>query len=384
MSDIETDGNLLKASENTLPSHYYYDEDHYERELKSIWYKNWIYVCRADEMEEKRSFKTVEIGNQNILILRGDDGEFKAFHNVCRHRGSRLVTEKEGIFKSKYIICAYHSWSYKQEGSLLATSSKTCPSNFKSEDHSLYDVAITNWHGFVFINLAGEEAKPIEECILEGSDDLTNWRMSSLKVGHKFSKIMDCNWKLFWENYNECLHCPNVHKSLVQLVPIYKRRIIGPKDDANWKDHIDSDDPKLAGGLRPGSHTWTNDGQPIGPTFPGLSEKEIKRAYNYLDILPTVFIVGHIDYVRLVRLVPKGPEQTEIYVEWLFMPETLNDPDVDISSAIEFTKEVLLEDASVSELNQKGLRSIAYNQGTIMPEEYLVAHFKNWVLNQLV
>ena len=383
MADIETDGNLLNAVEETLPSHYYYDPAHYERELQSIWYKNWIYICRVDEMKEPRSFKTIDIGNQNILILRGDDGQLRAFHNVCRHRGSRLVAEKEGTFKSKYIVCAYHAWSYEQEGSLKATTSKTCPANFKTEDQNLYDVAITNWHGFIFINLAGQEAMPMEECVQEGSADLTNWDVDSLKVGHKFSKLMDCNWKIFWENYNECLHCPTVHKSLADLVPIYKRGIMEPKDDPNWRDHIDSNDPKFVGGLRSGALTWTNDGQTIGPIFPKLNEEEIKKAYNYSEILPTAFIIGHVDYVRIVRLMPKGPEQTEVYVEWLFMPETLDDPATDITPAIEFSSNVLLEDASVAELNQKGLRSIAYNQGTLMPEEHCISEFKKWVLNQL-
>lgn len=383
MSELETGCNLLEKAEKTLPSHYYYDQDHYERELTAIWYKNWVYVCRADEMNEPRSFKTVDIGDQNILVFRDDDGQLRAFHNVCRHRGSRLVAEKEGTFKSKMIVCAYHAWCYEQDGSLKATSSKTCPANFKTEDHSLFKVAITNWNGFIFINLAGEEAKPIEECIKEGSADLTNWDIASLKVGHKFTKLIDCNWKIFWENYNECLHCPGVHKSLVKLVPIYKRGIMEPKDDPNWRDHIDSNDPKFAGGMRSGAHSWTNEGQPVGPTFPGLNEKEIKNAHNFLDLLPTIFLSAHVDYIRCVSVLPKGPEQTEVYIQWLFLPQTLDDPEADITPAIELASRVLLEDAFVSELNQKGMRSIAYDQGTLMPEEYGVAEFKSWVLDQL-
>ncbi|MDG1709294.1 MAG: SRPBCC family protein, partial [Emcibacteraceae bacterium] len=297
--------------------------------------------------------------------------------------GARLVPEDEGILKSKNIICTYHSWCYKQDGTLKATSSKNNPEGFKFEDNSLYDVSLTVWHGFIFINLAGEDAIPFEQAFSEGSTDFKNWQIETLKVGSSLSKVMDCNWKIFWENFNECLHCPNAHKSLSKMVPIYKRSFMEAKDDPNWQDHVNSDDPKLIGGLRKGAHTWTSDGQPVAPTFPNLTDQEIKNGYNYSELLPTVFIVSHIDYVRLVRLMPLGPEKTEIYIEWLFSEDVLNNPEYDISSAVEFSKTVLMEDAVLAELNQKGIRSIAHDRGTLMPEEYLVFEFKNWVLNQL-
>ncbi|MDG1709495.1 MAG: Rieske 2Fe-2S domain-containing protein, partial [Emcibacteraceae bacterium] len=114
----------MEKSEKTLPSHYYYDQDHYENELTTIWYKNWIYVCRTDALTQPRAFSTIDIGTQNALVLRDDDGCLKAFHNVCPHRGSRLIAETEGVLKTKYITCAYHSWCFKQNGELKATTSK--------------------------------------------------------------------------------------------------------------------------------------------------------------------------------------------------------------------------------------------------------------------
>jgi Rieske 2Fe-2S family protein len=376
-------GNQLTRTEQTFSSHYYYDPAHYENELKAVWYKNWIYACRADTLEKPRSFITIEIGSQNVLIMRDDDGEIKAFHNVCRHRGARLVSETEGVLKSKLIVCPYHAWCYKQDGSLKATSSKKPPENFKYENNSLKGVALTIWHGFVFVNLAGDRAEPFEEAIQEGSADFKNWQIETLKIGQTFKKVMDCNWKIFWENFNECLHCPGVHKSLVKIVPIYKRAMMEIKDDPNWQDNLDSDNPKQAGGMRKGAQTWTVDGQPIAQAFPNLTAQEIKNGHNYSTILPTVFIVAHVDYVRIVRLKPLGPEQTEIYVEWLFSEDILKNPECDISPAVDFSTTVLMEDAVLAELNQKGVRSIAYDKGTLMPEEYLVFDFRNWVFDQL-
>jgi Rieske 2Fe-2S family protein len=375
--------NCLTEVKETLPIEYYLDQDHYKRELELIWYKNWVYVCRADALAEQLAYRTIEIGSQNIIVLRDDNDNLQSYHNTCRHRGSILVTEAEGVLRSKSIVCPYHNWSYSLDGDLQHTSSKHCPSDFDQSDHSLYEVAVIEWNGCVFVNLAGENAKPIEECIQNGSADLNNWPMADLKVGHSFRKTMDCNWKIFWENFNECLHCPRVHKDLSKLVPIYGRALLDPHDDPDWKVKIKSSDPKFSGGLRKGAQTWTTNGLPIGKVFPNLSEQEIKEAHNYTVIYPTVFIVAHVDYIRVVRLMPLGPEKTEMHVEWLFTEETLIDDNIDIGPAIDFVKTVLLEDAYVSELNQKGIRSIRHKKGTLMPEEYDVYAFHTWVRQQL-
>jgi len=375
--------NCLTEVKATLPTEYYLDQDHYKRELELIWYKNWVYVCRADALAEQRAFHTIEIGSQNIIVLRDDNDNLQSYHNTCRHRGSILVTETEGVLRSKSLVCPYHSWSYSLQGDLQRTSSKHCPTNFNKSDYSLYEVAVIDWNGFVFVNLAGNNAKPIEECIQKGSANLSNWPVAELKVGHSFRKTMDCNWKVFWENFNECLHCPRVHKDLSKLVPIYSRALLDPHDDLDWEENIKSPEPKLSGGLRKGAHTWTTDGQPIGQVFPNLTEQEIKQAHNYAVIHPTVFFVAHVDYVRVVRLMPLGPEKTEMQVEWLFTQETLDDKNIDIMPAVDFVKTVLLEDAHVSELNQKGMRSIRHKKGTLMAEEYDVYAFHNWVRQQL-
>ena len=383
MSKQEQQCNQLTEVKESLPVEWYLDEKHYERELEAIWYKNWVYVCRADAIAEPRAFRTQQIGTQNILVLRTEEGDLQAFHNTCRHRGSILVDEESGVMRSKNIMCPYHNWAYNQQGELIRTPSKHCPANFDQSEHSLFDVAVVDWNGFVFVNLAGKDAKPVEEYMGGDENAYANWPAAELKVGHTFKKVLKCNWKVFWENYNECLHCPGVHKDLSKLVPIYKRSQMSPYDDPNWQEHITSDDPALSGGMREGAHTWTLDGQPIGEVFPNLTEEERKRAFTYVDVHPTAFIVGHVDYMRIVRIMPIGPEETELRAEWLFQEKTLNDPNIDIAPAVDFVMQVIAEDGYVSELNQRGLRSNRFTKGSLMPEEYSVHDFQNWVRQQL-
>ncbi len=147
---------------------------------------------------------------------------------------------------------------------------------------------------------------------------------------------MNCNWKIFWENFNECLHCPGVHKDLSRLVPIYGRGLMGRHDDPDWARHADNDAPEFSGGLRAGAETWSRDGQAHGPVFAGLTPAERAAGQTYATSLPSMFIVGHVDYVRTVRLVPLGPEQTELTAEWLFPPEALAAPQADIDNIVAF------------------------------------------------
>jgi Rieske 2Fe-2S family protein len=135
--------------------------------------------------------------------------------------------------------------------------------------------------------------------------------------------------------------------------------------------------------LRPGAKTWSTDGEGIGAPLPGLTEEDRQAGHVYVTSLPSMFIVGHPDYVRIVRLRPLGPERTEMCVEYLFAPQTLADSTLNISKALEFANQVMTEDAQICELNQRGLHSLPHGHGILMPEEYLVLQFQDWVRGQL-
>src|ERR1700692_1056483 len=371
---METQYNGLTTHTEGLPADAYFDASRYERELQRIWYRNWIYVGRSREMTQPRAFRTFELGDQKLLLVRGDDGALQAFHNTCRHRGAALCRESEGVMRSGAIICPYHAWTYNLRGELLRTSSKRHAEGFDTADFPLYKVAVREWRGFIFVALS-DRPPPFERLFDLPLSRVDAWPLEDLQVGHVLLKTIQCNWKIFWENYNECLHCPGVHQQLSQLVPIFGRGLLEERDDPNWQQHAASADPKFKGGLRPGATTWSVNGQQIGAPLPGLTGAHRKEAHVYLTILPSVFIVGHPDYVRLVALRPLGPEQTEMCVEYLFAPQTLADPRFDLSNAVDFADRVMTEDAQICELNQQGLRALPHRQGVVMPEEYLVTQF---------
>ena len=372
----------LTSTVETLPASYYFDPLHYQRELKQIWQRNWIYVCRSSAIESPRSYRTLELGDQSVLVVRGEDGVARAFYNTCRHRGAALCRTSEGRFGSAGIVCPYHSWRYNLRGELVQISSVQPGDGFDRRDYPLYSLPVTDWNGFIFVALT-DDPPPFAKSFDLPLTRLDDWQMGSLAVGHTLRKTIKCNWKVFWENYNECLHCPNVHPKLAQLVPIFGRALLERRDDPTWQDHAADEDPKFAGGLRSGAQSWTMDGNPVGVLFPQVNEADRKAGHLYLTSVPSVFIVAHVDYVRVVRLLPLGPELTEMSIEFLFLPETLAEPKHDITGAVEFTNIVMSEDAEICEVNQRGLHSLPHENGVLMPEEYAIRQFQDWVRSEL-
>ncbi len=377
-NDPTTGGfNGLKRLERTLPSSWYYDPAQYARELRDVWYRHWVYLCRAATLPEVQSYRTFTLGTQPLLVLRDEAGELRAYFNTCRHRGAMLCPEPEGRLPAKAITCPYHAWTYRLSGELARIPSMGRPHHVPQGEVSLYAVPIRVWRGFVYVNL-GDPSRGWSENFNANTEQFANWPLEDLVPGHQTTRLLKANWKVFWENYNECLHCPGVHPNLSSLVPIYKRGIMEQRDDPNWQAQAESTDPAQRGGLRPGAATWSVDGRSLGHDFP-LTAEERRIGYHYMTSLPSHYLVLHVDHVRSTRLMPVGPEETELSVEWLFPKSALSDPAVDPRRSIDFSAEVLAEDAAICEVAQRGLRAQAHERGYLMPEEYDVYRFNQWL-----
>jgi Rieske 2Fe-2S family protein len=253
---------------------------------------------------------------------------------------------------------------------------------FDRADYGLHRIAVEEWGGFIFANMAGDAAVPFLEQFGNELSFIAPWPMADLVVAHRYRKVLKCNWKVFWENFNECLHCPNVHPELCELVPIFSRALMARRDDPGWREHAGVSDPRVAGGLRAGAETWSMDGQ-AQEVLPGLTEAERRPGQRFGTVLPSAFIVAHLDYVRIVRILPLGPETMELSAEWLFHPEMLARPDFDKARITDFATLVMNQDGAACELNQRGLKSAAFEHGVLMQEEYEVFLFQDWVREQL-
>ncbi|MEM1303175.1 MAG: aromatic ring-hydroxylating dioxygenase subunit alpha, partial [Pseudomonadota bacterium] len=332
-------------------------------------------------LPEPRAYRTFTIAGQPVLIIRDRDGHLQGFFNTCRHRGSILCSEPEGKLNKYLITCPYHQWVYDLTGRLRGTGPMRDVDGFDKEDYPLLRVSLAEWGGFVFVNL-DPDAQDFETVFGVETDYVANWPLSDMRVGHNYTKVLNCNWKVFWENFNECLHCPNIHPELSELVPIYGRAIMARRDDPNWKEHADDDTPQIGGGLRDGAQSWSMDGCALG-RLPGLTDEDVETGQRYVTIVPSVFIAHHADYVRSVQITPLTAQTMQLSVDWLFHPEMMAAPDFDIEPIVRFGTIVLDQDGAASELNQAGMASERFERGVLMQEEYEVFLFQDWVRRQL-
>jgi Rieske 2Fe-2S family protein len=371
----------LEGIEPTLPARLYLDPDHYERELRSIWYDSWVYLGRSSDLTQKGDFRVFSLGSQSILVTRGADGALHAFHNTCRHRGSALCTEETGRFRGASIVCPYHQWTYSLDGRLRGTPHRLESPDFQYADYPLYRVALEERAGFVFVHL-GADPPPMFESFDPGPRPLENWHLEDLRVGHSTRMLVECNWKIFWENYQECLHCPSTHPELVKIVPTYGKGLL-TENELTADGVLDSADQMVEPPLAEGAVTWTLDGQSRLPTLPGLSEEEKQRGQTYWTLEPSFFVVAHRDYARCARILPRSVERTEIQMEGLFQPSVLEREDFDLAHATALGQRVVEQDARACELNQRGLRALPHERGVLVKQEYWVARFQKWVLERL-
>jgi len=384
MENNSTHSNELKQVETSLPSSWYCDPSHHRIEEEQIWQKDWVYLCHGNALAKPRQYQTLTIGNQPIVVVRDDEGVLRGYYNTCRHRGSALCLAKTGRLDANVLVCPYHQWSYRlKDGGLAATTSFTEPQGFNRQDYPLFPIAVREWRGTIFVNLDPKADWDEESLFQRPADGLSRFPLEEMKVGKTWSTIINCNWKLFWENFNECLHCPNIHPELSALVPLYSRRIMDKMDRPDWENHKDSNDPLYRGGLRAGAETWSKDGQAQGHVISSLSHEELDRGQLYATAWPSMFIGGYADHARIVRVMPKGATQTEITAEWLFEEETLNDPAYDMANVVDFATLVMEQDGDACEMNQLGLNAAPFKEGVLMPEEYLLKRFHDWVRDKL-
>ena len=368
----------LKRLAATVPGEWYHDPAHYRRELDKLWYRHWVYLCRSDLLPASGDYVTETLGEEAILVTRDEQGRVRGFHNTCRHRGSLLCAETAGRFTSAGIVCPYHAWTYGLDGELRRTPWRLPGEDFDVADFPLYRIAAAEWGGNVFVNL-DEAAPPLEQALGDTVTRLHNWQPGALAVGHRERFDLDCNWKVFWENFQECYHCPGVHPELCRVVPVYGRGLVSPSDDSGRRGGGAGGEP----GLADGAVTWSMDGRTELPALPGLEPAERDAGQTYGVLQPGWFMVGHLDYARSVRVLPRGPEQTELLVEWLFPPATLERADFDLDRAVAFGRLVVEQDGRACELNQRGLRSRRYDHGVLVPQEYYVAAFHQWLREAL-
>jgi glycine betaine catabolism A len=354
----------------TLLGSEYASAEVFELERARIFHAAWFCAARADALSRPREFAVVDVAGESVIILRDEQGELRAFFNVCRHRGSRLCDG--GGRLPRAIRCPYHAWSYGLDGRLLGTPNVAPDEQLPREQLGLVPVALELWDGFVWLDLSGS-APPLHEQFRRwASDDPDQWArygLAGLVVGARREYEVAANWKIIVENYNECLHCPTVHPSLVPVVPLYR---FGEVEEAPGEGASGN---RLAEGLTSFSPT----GRSALPRLPGLSDEDANTFYG-VTLLPNLIVNYHSDNVSTFHLFPQEADRTRVVCDYLFRPETVHQPGFDPSEVVDFRHRLALEDWAVCERAQQGMGSAAFAAGGMLPyaDRYLHAFHQQY------
>ncbi|MFQ5740128.1 MAG: aromatic ring-hydroxylating dioxygenase subunit alpha [Acidobacteriota bacterium] len=346
---------------HTLAGRYYTCDSIYGEENDRIFSSHWCCVGRCTPLSEPGSYFLCDLEKENLVLLRDSEGVPRAFYNVCRHRGARLCNQNSGRF-SKTIQCPYHAWTYGLDGELLAAPNMEEAGSFSRSRYPLIEVASRIWEGFVFLNLA-ETPTSFEEEFGPLGGKFRSWHLAELTTVHHEEYLVEANWKLIFQNYSECYHCPTLHPLLNRLSPY--------RDSLN---DLESG-PFLGGPMTISSRadSMTMSGRSCAAPLDQGNEHR-NRVYYY-SIFPTLLLSLHPDYVLVHRIEPESPGQTRVVCEWLFHPDAVTQPGFDPSEAIDFWHITNEQDWRICESTQRGLRSRAFVPGPYSELESLVAAF---------
>jgi Rieske 2Fe-2S family protein len=354
----------------TLPQRYFISPDLFAEEQAAIFSARWVLVGHQSQVERAGDFFVQEVADESLIIARDREGTIRGFYNVCRHRGTRLCEERTG--HSSTIQCPYHAWTYGLDGRLVGAPHMDAVKDFAKGDYSLHAVNLAVWEGFIFVNL---ERNPtlLEDVFAPLIGKFTHWNLPQLRSARRVEYDVRANWKLVFENYSECYHCPGVHPALQKLTPY----------DLAENDLCEG---PFLGGYMPitKGHSLTMSGNTCALPVGDIRAEDHGRVFYY-SIFPNMLLSMHPDYVMVHQLWPRSPERTLILCDWFFHPEAAaaTDPAFNPNDAIDFWDMTNKQDWHVCELSQQGIASRAYQPGPYSPRESIPAAWDREYLRHL-
>ena len=353
--------------ERMLPGEAYTDPAVLAWEQRQLFAGSWTCLGRLTDLfptggPRPITQRALVVGDVPALLTR-ESGELRMFANTCRHRGHELLAEGETSNRRR-IVCPYHAWSYDLEGSFRAARGFDDVPGFDDEDHSLVELPVTVWQGWVFGHalhpLGHEDVPDFAEHVGELGAIAVPYHCDDLVLADRHSYEVAANWKVIAENYHECYHCPLIHPELCQVTP------------PDSGDNYDLPGAWVGGAmfLRDGMATMSLTGELAANPLPGVDTTRVE----YLHLLPNLLVSAHPDYVMAHRMLPLAPGRTWVECSWYVAPG-LDGAVPDARGAVEFWDITNKQDWAACESVQRGLASPHFRPGPFAPKEDAVADF---------
>lgn len=277
----------------------YRDDALFDLECDQLFRKNWMLVGHISDIPDNRDFLTFEVAGESAIVIRGHDHKLRAFHNVCRHRGSRLLDADSGQC-APTLSCRFHGWTYQLDGELIGVPAQSTFPNLDKTTKNLVPVDLEIWMGFIFIRFVpggvslAETMQPVE-------DRLRPYRlpeMLPLNNSH-CPDVFPCNWKVVHDIDNEGYHVPVGHPQLQELY------------GKHYSDHVIEGHPVSTARLndKPGKSWSVRNYQQLLPQFDHLPE-ENQRLWFYISIFPNMVLGLYPDSIEYYMTIPVSTQKT--------------------------------------------------------------------------
>jgi choline monooxygenase len=384
------DPDLPLERARTIPAAWYFHPEIYAAERERIFGSTWLAAARTDQLTKPGSFVTTDIAGEPILVVRDNAGELQAFHNVCRHRAARVMTEAEGC--ASRLRCPYHGWTYDLQGRLRGTPEFEGVADFRREDNGLPPLAVAEWGPLVFVHAllpsplysgergGGEGAKasslsppaPLPRSGGEGSGALDRFlsplpeRTASLQIDklhfvERREYKLACNWKVFVDNYLDGgYHVNYVHPGLSGVLDYSQYRT----EIFDWTS-VQSSPIKVS---ESAEHSVTK-------------VRTGDRAY-YWWVFPNLMLNIYQGVMDTNLVFPLGPDRCKVVFDFFFADTAGGAARRFIADSIAVAHQVQLEDIAISEDVQKGLAGRSYNTGRFSVRREIAGYHFHRLLGQ--
>ena len=385
----------------TLEQPFYRDPEIFRRDLEKVVGKAWLYVEHVSEIPEKGDFLLYNIGEESIIIVRGRDGEVRAFFNVCRHRGSHICLKEQGNVRT--LTCPYHAWVYDLEGRLIGA--RGMPEDFDKSEFPLHACQVRVAQGLIFICLARPGDPDVAE-FQPIADDLDRFtrlhRIEDTRIVHREVYPTPANWKLVVDNFRECYHCSPAHPEYTMVntyvkasdrdwqayQPVVeawaeKTRALGHPVGQSFDDYGDPRQPigYWRQPIRDGFVTLSEDGKPVGPLMGDLQHWDGGETAMSFGPLSYAYLCA--DHLCMFRFTPVSVEHSDVVVTWHVRADAEEGKDYDLDRLRWMWDVTTIEDTKIIIDNQKGVNSSRYTPGPYAPQESYSQGFTRWYLERL-
>ena len=406
----------------TIPAEYYIEKKHYLADERFIADNIWIYADHHNRIPNPGDYFVFEFGrSESAIILRNNDGEVKGFHNVCRHRGSRLcrhdadekpsdprlsVRQLGQNGNSPVFRCPYHAWTYDTDGGLVYAYGMQ--EDFDPADNGLLPCHLRIAEGSIFVNFSQEPEPPEFDPAVERMREMTKrYGLADLKIAAREQYVMKANWKLGLENFQECYHCGPSHDALVtshhwsQLgtpeqwaaddkkvrawVPkeAQRRRRNSSYGGMSGSDERERYSPETSGMLSPGFVTGSLDGKAVAPLLPNIDNWN-HETHAVTTAHSTGYWQCYDDHIAAARFTPRDVDRTDVEIIWLVHPDAVKGKDYDPDNVKALWHVTIQEDIWITDNNHAGIRSGAYTSGRYSGSESGPANFMKWYMSEVV